>query len=621
MPTSSYMPDVTVAVALNSGYLTPAASRTYTDISSYVELAYNITINVGRGDERSTADANTCVFTLDNRDGRFTAGKTSGPYGSDWRLGRPIRVQADPVDGAIQTEFVGFIDEISVNWEDTEGYSYVTVTCTSRLSRVGQQAVLKSLVETTILADSPIAYYTMGEGEGATRANDSSGAGRDPLVALGDPAIPVVFGSATGPPTDGLTAAQFAGGQYLRGGAFTPSTTSLTYEVAFNIASPPGTETDLMAIPQLLPGSVTRSVAMSTAGLVKIGGTLVTSTASYADGAWHHLAVTIAAANLELFVDGVSMGTGVWGGGSLSTSSIYEIVVGGTAGFSTMTGAFAHAAVTQSVLSGARIAEHAAAQQTGFAGETTSARLIRYAAYAGIASSEISAETGQTTVAHVDTTGKQVLELMRLMETSEGGFLYDERDGSTTFHNRAHRLTAAAIYTLDMAQQHVESDYAPKLDRSGLVNDVSAANVAGTYSAHVFDTASQTENGYAATSIETASDDDDEPSYQANWALLKYKDPKVRVASLSVQALAQVGKTPNCSAVMATDPGDKITVSNHPSQAANSSTSYFVEGYTKVYGPESLLITFNLSPTSPEDTTFVLGDSTRGVLGTNPLAL
>src|SRR5690349_6657791 len=106
------MPDVTVAIAFNAGYLTPAASRTWTDVSDYVENDRGITINVGRQDERSTADANTLSLTLDNRDGRFTATKTSGPYGANLKLGRPIRVQADPVDGAIQTEFVGFIDEL-----------------------------------------------------------------------------------------------------------------------------------------------------------------------------------------------------------------------------------------------------------------------------------------------------------------------------------------------------------------------------------------------------------------------------------------------------------------------------------------------------------------------------
>jgi hypothetical protein len=167
----------------------------------------------------------------------------------------------------------------------------------------------------------------------------------------------------------------------------------------------------------------------------------------------------------------------------------------------------------------------------------------------------------------------------------------------------------------------VESDYAPKLDRSALVNDITASDVTGLYTAHAFDATSKTDNGVATMSIETAAQDDDEPVFLVGWALYKYKTPSPRVASLSVDVLAQVGKTPNCATVMATNVGDKITVSNQPSQAVASTSTYFVEGWTEVHGPESLRITFNVSPTSPDDQTLVIGDATRGVIGTNPVAL
>jgi hypothetical protein len=82
-----------------------------------------------------------------------------------------------------------------------------------------------------------------------------------------------------------------------------------------------------------------------------------------------------------------------------------------------------------------------------------------------------------------------------------------------------------------------------------------------------------------------------------------------------------VGKTPNCSAVLAANVGDKITVSNRATQDSSSSASFFVEGYSRVYGMESCRTTFNVSPSSPDDTTLVIGDATRGVIGTNPVAL
>jgi hypothetical protein len=200
LPTSSYMPDTKVEIAWNAGYLTAAASRTWTDVSAYVEFAEGITITGGRGDERSTADANHLTLTVDNSDGRFTFGKTSGPYGSNVKLGRPIRVTATPVDGAAQVEFLGFLDELPTEWEGTDAYAKSVITATSRLARLGTQAKLKSIVETAILSNSPVAYYTLGEPEGSTEANDSSGNRAD---ALGSSATPPSLSRSAMPQAQG----------------------------------------------------------------------------------------------------------------------------------------------------------------------------------------------------------------------------------------------------------------------------------------------------------------------------------------------------------------------------------------------------------------------------------
>lgn len=614
MTTSAYMPNVTIEIAFNAGFNTPAASRTWTDVSDYVELAEGITITGGRSDERATSDANHLTLTLDNRDGRFTPGKTTGAYYPNVKLDRPIRVTSVPVDGASSVRFLGFIDEWPVEWEGTDSYAKVTVSASSRLSRLGTVATFKSIIETAILADGPAAYYTMSEPEGSSQANDSSGVARDPMRTVGSAGLPLAFGSATGPGTDGLTAVSMTGGQWLRGQQLTlTGGTSHTSEVFFLRTGLPAATEILLWMPHC-------QIQMNTAGQIVGAGTL-TSPLSYADGSTHHVAVTSGGGTLTLYVDGVSVAvTGIatiTDTDPFSTGGTDSTALGAGVPF---TGTLSHAAYFTSVLSGTQVATHAAAGLTGFAGDTTSDRLIRYVGFAGVESAAVSAETGQTTVQTVDTTGKQVVELMRLMETTEGGVLFDGRDGLTTFHNRAHRVTRASSYTLDVAQHMVESDYAPKLDRSALANDVTATDTSGRFTARAFDAASQTDSGYASLSIETASEDDDEPLFQASWALYKYKTPVPRVASLSVQALEQVGKTPNCATVMGTTVGDKITVSNQPAQAAASTATYFVEGWAEVYGPESLTFTFNVSPSSPDDTTYVCGDASRGVIGTNPIA-
>jgi hypothetical protein len=533
------------------------------------------------------------------------------------KLNRPIRVTGTPVDGGAQVEFLGFIDEWPIEWTDgTDTTAYVTVSASSRLSRLGTQQNLKSIVESAILADSPVAYYTLGEPAGSTEANDSSGGRALRLEITRNPsnASPIVFGNAIGPGTDGLTAAQFAAGDYLRSPGTATAYAGVSIEACFSAAVTPVPDA-ILAL--LEPSGSTLSLQLGQVdgkvGTAINNGAGLTTSGSMCDGNTHHACATWDGTTHSLYVDGALIATqAVAGTPQVGTLSLGQNLVG----------VEAHVAVFGSALSAAQVAAHASAALTGYAGDTTSARLIRYAGYAGVPSAEISSETGQTTVQHIDTTDKQPVELMRVMETTEGGVLFDGRDGLLYFQNRAHRLTEASLFTLNMAQHMVESDYSPKMDRTTLVNDVSAQDVTGQFTAHVFDAQSRnTDHGVATASVETASQDDDEPLFLASWMVYKYKQPAVRIPSLTVNCLDQVSKTPNCAAVLAANVGDKITVSGRPSQDTSSSASFFIEGYTRVYGPESCKTTFNVSPSSPDDTTLVIGDASRGVIGTNPVAL
>jgi len=601
---SSYMPDVVVEIAWDGSFRTPMSSWTWTDISDSVELASGLGITWGRGDERSTADANTLTLTLDNSTGDFTAGRSSSAYYPDVVLYKPIRVKATPVDGSASVRFVGYVTSWPVEWEDTDAYAKATITASSRLARLGLNAAWRSLLEETFLADDPVAYYPLGEPEAATSAADVSGNGVQPLAMVGAGAD-VVFGQATGPGTDDLTAATFAGGKWLTapGGVLTLSaaTTSYTYDFFFSTTS---ANTSFGVF-----GGVTTATLSVAAGFLSFA--TATSATRVDDGSVHHVALVCTAGAMEVYLNGVDIGTPSF---SDSSTSTLAFTVGN--GF---TGSISHVAAYASALSVARVLEHATAGSTAWAGETTDERMERYANLANIPDAELALDAGSTTMLHIDTSGANVVDMMRLVETTEGGVLFDGRDGLLTFHNRSRRYAATSAVTLDMEEHEVGADYSPRLDASALVNDVTVANTAGTVSARKVSAASMVANGIATASLTTGSDNPDEPLNMAGWALLA-GDPKPRVPSMTVEALEQVGKTVTCADVMAVTVGDKVTVTNHPSQASASTSDYFVEGGTETYGPERLTLTWNLSPSSPDDTAFILGSATRGVLGTNPLA-
>lgn len=64
----------------------------WTNISSYVRDAQNVTIKRGRANEAKQADPQTCSMVLDNRDGRFSPRNPSGAYFGTIGRNTPIRV-------------------------------------------------------------------------------------------------------------------------------------------------------------------------------------------------------------------------------------------------------------------------------------------------------------------------------------------------------------------------------------------------------------------------------------------------------------------------------------------------------------------------------------------------
>ena len=610
----AFMPDVQVDIAFNAGFMTPAASRTWTDISAYVELHEGIDINFGRQDERSVADANQMTLTLDNKDGRFTAFRASSPYYPNVKIGRPIRVRVTPPGGSTVTRFVGFIDEWPVEWDGTDSYARAKIRATSRLARLGLSATLRSSIEQEIMALSPAAYFTMGEPSGSTQAQDSRGViGSTPMtyLSVAGKTSTITFGNATGPATDGLTAVDFVPAFDRKGLTRLGSLTPKTLRAAFRITGLPTTNevAHLVTVGESVvagPTNVGKGLWVDDIGRLR-GGSSITGP-SVNDSLTHDAALTWDGTTMTLYLDGSSVGTSATGFGS------GELITG-----TGLNGVIAHLASYDTALTAAQVASQA--QAVLGATERTDQRLLRVLGWAGVPSSEVATETGVQTMTYQVTDGASAVDVLRDVEATEAGVLFDGRDGNVTFHNRSHRYLGATAATLNMASQHVQADYVPKLDRSALVNDATVTNPTTKASARAVDSASQIDYGIAAQSSNCVADTYDPLQQAASWTVASYAEPRIRVPSLSVDVLAHQGLTPSAQTLLGLTVGDVLAVTNAPTQADSTSASYFVEGYTERIGPESYSLTFNLSPTYPTLNVLVLDDANRGKLDTGLLAL
>lgn len=620
---SNYMPAVKVEVAFNAGYTTPDADRVWTDVSEWVELHQGIADTFGRQDELSTADANRLTLTLDNSDGRFTAGRAASPYYPNVKLGRPIRLSLMTVTGYTSVRFVGFVNQWPVEWDGTDAYAKATITAGSRLSRLGLGQKLRSMVEASILATDPTHYFTLGDQADSTHASESSGNNAAPLTVTGTGSA-LVFGNAIGPRTDGLTALTLAGGEYLAGTSDSASGTAQSVSCfMLRTGNPAATETIVATFSSAAPYPPGIGVRVTPGGVIEVVSRALldavptvqlASAANVCDGVLHHIAVTRSGATWNLYVDGVLANT-TSGGNSDAFTSWTPLVGDSTADTVPLTGTVAHAAFWSNLaVSAASVADQADIGLSGAEGETTDARATRILGWAGVASTEIDTQAGNETMTYQQTSGQSVVDALRDVESTEGGVLFDGRDGRVTFHNRSHRYTAPVAVTLDMEAQQVEADYAPKLDPSTLTNDVTVDNPTTGESARAVDTASADEYGTVTSSAKSVADSYDPLQQKASWLVASYAEPRPRVPSMTVDLLAQVGGTPSAEDILALTIGSRVAVVNQPAQADTADADYFVEGYSEAIGPESYSITFNLSPAHPSLSAFMIEDATRGEL-------
>lgn len=614
---------VKVEIAFDgSGFAAADTTRTWTDVSAYVELDQGIDISVGRQDEFATADPNDLSLTLNNRDGRFTPGLASSPYYPNVVLYAAIRITATPVGGSAKVIFRGYIDEWPVSWRDVDLDADAKITAHSRMARLGVSNPLPSDFATA--NSGAAAYYPLSESASATQALDQSGQFRP--AARRSSSISPLFGSESITPFDAATAAIFSGGVGASALTASPipvsvnpigsSTVAASAVIETSMASGSAdillvTYTDGTPIAKL---SIISGVLQAFVGFLGMNLSYTASaTPAVNDGVPHVVGFDFTANNgtgayvTHVYVDGTMVASGSYS--PLAPFQAWASSASLTIGSQAFAGYMAKAAIWDTVPNWSSLFSAI----TGYAGETAGARFTRYAQEALVPAAEIGASGCTTLMQGVDSTSAAIVDALRNVETTEAGMMWDRPDGVLELQPRSRRYAAASKFSLDMAKGHIDT-YEPTLDSTTLLNQVTVTNGDNTVTQTVTDATSIALYGVESQSITTYASDPDEPLQRASWLVSSYKDPKPRVATLSVDLLLATADGLTLATLLSASVGDLITVINQPAQAMSSTSKYFIEGYQDTIDETGWTRVYNVSDATMWLNTFILDDPVRGVL-------
>jgi hypothetical protein len=635
------MPVTTVEIAFASQ--PEDTSPVWVDVTQWVRSVSGIAITRGRQDQYDQTQPSRLTLSLLNPGGRFTPGNVSSPYYPNVKRGRRIRV-SETHNGVTYRRFTGFVDEWPVTWADASAsVSYVDITASSRMARLGRAKTLQSIIGSEYLQDNPVAYYPLGEPEGALKAGNVSTTAQPNMAvtAVGAGSTGnITFGDSTGPGTDGLTAALFtrvsataganlvmtspavisqgvpvAGSVLLEAWFLTSTTAEMGIAAATAAPDASGFAWYAIALGVSATGKLTGIQSRGTPGSSEFS---LASAATVSDGLTHHAALRVTDTTGDtvatLFLDGAVVASTTLTG-AFWRYDLQRLIGGGGIVNSCYAGTLSHVAIYDTPgteISNARIQQHYLAGSTGFSGERSDQRITRLARYAGMPSSDVTVETGlSTSIINQDTTGQTPLSLMQDVTSTENGVLFDSGDGKLTFHARSHRYNVASSLTLYAGG--LLTGLEPRLDDQGLVNDISASRPNGV-SVRSVDAASVSEYGLYREEIQLLTTDDNEVFDAASWKVYVASTPQVRVPTAGV--LLNLANTAQATAILSLEIGDRITLANLPSQAPAASMDFFIEGWTETITADDYRIAFNLSPASLSGV-WQLDSSVYSVLGTS----
>jgi hypothetical protein len=604
-----------VEIAPGADLTADPSTWSWVDVTDQVRFASGVSTTVGRRDQAGTVDPSRASLTLNNRHGNFSPGNPVGPYYGGLNLSTPIRMGVDPGDG-MHYRYHGYVNAWPKRWDRSGNDAFVPITCGGIMRQLSRRRGVKSPLYGTMSGVAPndvtpLAYWTMEDGVGATQA--ASGLpGGTPMTTSG-----LTFGAdtdlagASALPTMGATAEiQWTVPAYTSTGQWVvqwvmkvpsePSAETLLWEVRttnparnYRLLAAPGSPATLYL--RTYTGGTLESEA--TMPLDGTGGPDATETNFF--GEWLMFGMSSSpfggsiAVEVKIFDD--------QGANWLPSSSLGQIVSSTTTGVITgggvsnsgggLTGAgFGHVGVyTSASFNVATDQTTNASAMNGWAGEQAHERIIRICRELAI---PLQCTTGRSAPMGAQARGA-ILDILRDCEKADLGVLYEHEFGLgyrsiTEYYNQPVSLA------LDFDRGHVGEPPEPTTDDLRYRNQWTVNRSGGSSATETADDYDQTQallDGSTTVNVET----DAQLSPVASW--LVHRDTNLDDYWTGITM--KFSRAPDIIPGWTSLPyGARVTITNPPSQVDPGDIDVIVEGWTERWDTVTWQATLNTSPAS-----------------------
>lgn len=624
----------------------------WTDVSEYVR---DLSTRRGRNNELDSFSPGTMSVTLSNTDRRFDPEYAAGPYFGSVTPSRPIRVRAEYDGQGVEDLFFGWVDGWDQQYVQPNDAS-VVVTATDGF-KILNQLTLSGVYDYIFAQQSGVfARYILNDVTGSISLVDSEGAA--PLLPVINPTNSALLGGSAGPFTstttisappmlpetsenslefDGLRGANlrnflpFGTGDVRAASLFikTSSTTDGNYAVV-NIAN------------LTRDGFVFGMIVSNGIGTIK-GYRLAysdgTETAEYVsniqvnDGEPHLIALCQFNSGQEPSVDGVPMTKRFISSSGISRST-YSLglptkdrVIDGSPYFDFDLSLAFVGTMFDFVIWGSSLPDFAELYASGVGlygvGDTPASQLDDLLNAADWMGDARNIYTGETAMGGLAFAGSTVLDVAKSIELAEQGRLFMAGDGYVTLLGRNTVQTVAQYATSqatfgdgvgELPYTEIEFAYDDRL-----IFNRSTVQRAGGVPFTANDAVSQGQYFIRSESIQNFRVADDNFSSEvANYHVLIYAQPFLRVESIEVQARSNPGSL--FPKIFEYDLGTRITVTRHPQSVGSPiSKELLIEGVSHSVSMSNWVTTWTLSPVQIDS--FILDSATRGILDTSRLGL